>query len=248
MYCLLEVEKMTVMPLLQNLGIVLLEQQFTLWRFKKITTLNQYVKEHPYLIPHYKGEECVVTGDPEPIHAIFVLREPYDWFLALQVLTDLLRSEDGLITRDHFKVTNEQKMPLFFANPDFDYAANYPVSRMTSGAFCVCLEQIYHKYTGHDLAYTLYGKPMSTTYAYVEKFLEEKYGSLPEKIFAIGDNPLSDIKGANAAGSIWRSILVRTGCFKGGDNDVHNPAHYVTQDLLGASRLIVSLLNKPDLA
>jgi ribonucleotide monophosphatase NagD (HAD superfamily) len=53
---------------------------------------------------------------------------------------------------------------------------------------------------------------------------------------------LSDIKGANAAGSIWRSVLVRTGCFKGGENDEQNPAHYVADDLLAASKLIASLL------
>jgi ribonucleotide monophosphatase NagD (HAD superfamily) len=33
----------------------------------------------------------------------------------------------------------------------------------------------------------------------------------------IGDNPKSDIAGANKKG--WTSILVRTGVFKGADND-----------------------------
>lgn len=148
-----------------------------------------------------------------------------------------------MITREGFKMTDAQKVPLFLANPDFDYADKFSVPRMTSGAFYACLAHIYHKYTGRHLHYTIYGKPMPTTYAYIEEYFKKEYGTLPEKIFAIGDNPLSDIKGANAAGSIWRSVLVRTGCFKGSENDKENPAHYVTYNLLSASQLIVSLLS-----
>lgn len=159
------------------------------------------------------------------------------------MVVDVLRSEDGLITQNGFAVTHDQRIPLYLANPDFDYAANYSVSRMTSGAFYACLESLYRKYTGRHLTYTLYGKPMSTTYEYAEEFLKREYGGLPEKIFAIGDNPLSDIKGANAAGSIWRSVLVKTGCFKGSGNDKDNPAHFVTENLLTASELIISLLH-----
>ena len=44
----------------------------------------------------------------------------------------------------------------------------------------------------------------------------------------IGDNPKSDIRGANAAK--WKSILVRTGVFKG-ENDPLDPATYVVDDI-----------------
>ena len=33
------------------------------------------------------------------------------------------------------------------------------------------------------------------------------------------DNPASDVRGANAAGGPWRSVLVRTGVFHGSGND-----------------------------
>ena len=33
------------------------------------------------------------------------------------------------------------------------------------------------------------------------------------------DNPASDVRGANAAGGPWRSMLVRTGVFHGSGND-----------------------------
>lgn len=47
-------------------------------------------------------------------------------------------------------------------------------------------------------------------------------------IYMIGDNPKSDIRGANSAG--WSSILVRTGVFKG-ENDEEDPAKYVVDNI-----------------
>ena len=52
------------------------------------------------------------------------------------------------------------------------------------------------------------------------------------EVYAIGDNPLSDIKGANDMG--WFSILVRTGCFQSvEDNDRTNPAKLVCPSVVG---------------
>lgn len=49
----------------------------------------------------------------------------------------------------------------------------------------------------------------------------------------VGDNPKSDIAGANAYG--WQSILVRTGVFRGEKlNDDENPAHFVADNVLTA--------------
>ena len=48
----------------------------------------------------------------------------------------------------------------------------------------------------------------------------------------IGDNPASDIRGANAIG--WPSFLLRTGVFRGADNDSRDPGTYVVEDLYEA--------------
>ena len=48
--------------------------------------------------------------------------------------------------------------------------------------------------------------------------------ALPAQIFGIGDNPASDIRGANRAGPPWVSVLVRTGVFRGGANSASDPA------------------------
>lgn len=49
----------------------------------------------------------------------------------------------------------------------------------------------------------------------------------------MGDNPASDVRGANAAGAPWVSVLVRTGVFSApaGCNSDPDPAHIVVEDL-----------------
>jgi ribonucleotide monophosphatase NagD (HAD superfamily) len=67
--------------------------------------------------------------------------------------------------------------------------------------------------------------------------------SLPDRYiyFGIGDNPLSDIKGANNAGPHWQSILVRTGMFSNVEltNDATNPADAVCDDIGAAVEYIL---------
>ena len=48
---------------------------------------------------------------------------------------------------------------------------------------------------------TLHGKPFEATFNFAKTRLEDlSGGELLDKIYMIGDNPLSDIKGANTAG------------------------------------------------
>ena len=56
----------------------------------------------------------------------------------------------------------------------------------------------------------------------------------------MGDNPKSDIKGANDAGENWVSILTRTGCFRGDDNDPVHPAKKVVPTVVEAVDFILS--------
>lgn len=61
-----------------------------------------------------------------------------------------------------------------------------------------------------------------------------------ERVYAIGDNPASDIAGANAAGAHWTSVLVRTGMFTGAGNDAVHPARIVADDIGGAVDAILA--------
>lgn len=73
---------------------------------------------------------------------------------------------------------------------------------------------------------------MPVAYNYLETLSNTKLGEENSKLFRnkyfIGDNPKTDIKGANDAG--WISIMVRTGVFSHGDNDIENPAKFVVYD------------------
>jgi ribonucleotide monophosphatase NagD (HAD superfamily) len=44
----------------------------------------------------------------------------------------------------------------------------------------------------------------------------------------MGDNPLSDIAGANKVG--WYSFLTQTGIHQSSDNDIQNPATFIVQN------------------
>lgn len=65
--------------------------------------------------------------------------------------------------------------------------------------------------------------------SFAEKKLNTiKLGGAPlQTIYGIGDNPHSDIHGANQAGAHWTSILVRTGVFQDADGlPEHEPDVY----------------------
>lgn len=93
-----------------------------------------------------------------------------------------------------------------------------------------------------------YGKPYTFNYDFVEKILRARAQRQRIKIsnfYMIGDNPDSDIAGANAKG--WTSILVKTGVFdpnssrsKDG-NDTTNPATHVVKNFSEAIDLIYRL-------
>ena len=76
----------------------------------------------------------------------------------------------------------------------------------------------------------LFGKPTSDTYGFAERRLEVHRRTLcggkeePETslktVYMVGDNPASDIRGANVfespSGTTWESILVKTGVYRSG--------------------------------
>ena len=99
----------------------------------------------------------------------------------------------------------------------------------------------YKEIKGDDLEITLHGKPYEATFTCAKEKLETTAGDALDRIYMVGDNPLSDIMGANTAGGAWESVLVRTGCFKGEDNDTDNPAKYVFDNVQEA---VEALLKK----
>eukprot|EP00475_Leptophrys_vorax_P038279 TRINITY_DN6720_c0_g1_i4.p1 TRINITY_DN6720_c0_g1~~TRINITY_DN6720_c0_g1_i4.p1 ORF type:complete len:315 (+),score=88.29 TRINITY_DN6720_c0_g1_i4:574-1518(+) len=217
----------------------------TSYGFENVVSIDQFHGQHPDIFPDFVSESKDRSEKwNHPIKAVLCFNDPLYWGRDLQILTDVARSNGIPGT-----LSEEQIVPFYFSGPDFEYAANFPLPRFGSGAFSFCLEKLFHKLCDRHLVSTLFGKPEFSSYRYIEEVLSQKYGQIHaqdggsrarqlHRVYAIGDNPLSDIKGANGAGGRWRSMLVRTGVWKGDPLDAHQP-HFICDDVLDALKQIV---------
>ena len=187
------------------------------------------------------------------IDAVFVYNDPRDWALDIQIITDILLSENGIIGTYSSKNNNNSlpnrgyqqdgQPPIYFSNPDLLWAASYPLSRFGQGGFREALEGVWAAVTGGskagvELHKTIIGKPYQGTYEFAEKRLIEHRQELfgleagmvdLKRVYMVGDNPESDIAGANnfksPTSADWISLLTRTGVYKDrpGQRLIHEP-------------------------
>lgn len=196
-------------------------EQSTVWPFRRVTPkMRCFTKPLPRLS----------SGELMPIDAIFVFNDPSDWGMNIQILLDYLIPVSGGVG-----TMGDPPPPLIFSNPDLLWASTYPTPRLGQGAFRAALEGTYRRVveaTRPDLdpqiKYTCIGKPFQETYEYAEdrlvKLLAEsetiKAEDQLERVYMVGDNPLSDIQGANMfkspRGVEWISVLVESGVYKRG--------------------------------
>ncbi|KAJ3787292.1 HAD-like domain-containing protein [Lentinula aff. detonsa] len=161
-----------------------------------------------------------------PISAVFVCHDPRNWGVDVQIMCDVLRS-GGLLEGPYVDAT-KQTIQVVFCNPDLIWKSDFPRPRLGQGAFKASFQAVYKMLTGSEYPYTQFGKPTKPTYDYARRvlhnLLDESYGpgKLP-RMYMIGDNPESDIAGANAAE--WSSVLVNTGVY---DPTAGPPAHSPT--------------------
>lgn len=187
------------------------------------------------------------------IGAIFVFHDPRDWALDTQILLDLLLSSKGIMGTYSAK-NNNPNLPnrgfqqdgqphIYFSNPDLWWAAQYHLPRLGQGAFREAFEGVWGAATGGkekgvELQKTIIGKPYQGTFEFAEdrlnqhrkKLLKDEHAAILKTVYFVGDNPESDIRGANEYespwGSKWYSILVKTGVFRGKQPD-RTPTHIV---------------------
>ncbi|KAK5091969.1 hypothetical protein LTR70_006146 [Exophiala xenobiotica] len=193
------------------------------------------------------------AADPETeslkIDAVMVFNDPRDWGLDCQLLLDIMLSHKGIVGT--YSARNGKKeLPnhgyqsdgqpeIYFSNPDLLWASAYPLSRLGQGgfreAFLGVWKAVTRNATGEEveLKYNVMGKPHQPTYEYAEKLMvqsrKEAFGDdvqdrVPlEKVYMIGDNPESDIAGANnyksLVGAQWTSVLTRTGVFRAAEGE-----------------------------
>jgi HAD superfamily hydrolase (TIGR01456 family) len=203
--------------------------------FQDIVVPNDIIAWDPTIAPYrvFTDEERA-TSRPRDfsktnIDAIMVFSDSRDYATDMQIIMDLLQSENGRFgTRAKDPVS--QRIPIYFSQGDMLCPTEHPFPRMSQGAFRIGLEAMYKSLTGVDLERVVYGKPELATYKYADEviasWMEQIHNDerLPSNIYMIGDNPASDIIGGNMYG--WNTCLVRTGVFQGGDNDENNPASF----------------------
>ncbi|OJT10260.1 hypothetical protein TRAPUB_13214 [Trametes pubescens] len=187
----------------------------------------------PYhdLLPEERATAKPVDFSRTPISAIFVFHDPRNWSLDIQVMVDVIRSR-GLIGEPYLDApADQQPVELVFCNPDLLWKSDFSRSRLGQGAFREAFQAVYQAVVGKTYPHVQYGKPTTETYKFAEKVLreqlEELHGSPAEQmppVYMVGDNPESDIAGANGAG--WPSILVRTGVYDPTQGPpTHTPTH-----------------------
>ncbi|KAA8496564.1 putative CDP-alcohol phosphatidyltransferase class-I family protein [Porphyridium purpureum] len=179
------------------------------------------------------------------VASIFVMHDSADWGRDIQLISDIVLTEESLPSRlvdPSVPVTpllGEQRVDVYFSNPDFIWPNEVQHPRYGQGAFRIALCAVYRELTRRELVYEQFGKPQAIQYREVTRRLTHQLcrGQTISHIYAIGDNPAADVRGANGAGKEFVSVLVRTGCFQGDDeNDSNDPAHIVVPDALHAVR------------
>uniref|UniRef100_A0A3Q4HY87 Zgc:77375 n=1 Tax=Neolamprologus brichardi TaxID=32507 RepID=A0A3Q4HY87_NEOBR len=126
---------------------------------------------------------------------------PIRWETNLQLIVDVLLT-NGNLSSSH-QTQNTPHLHLLACNMDLMWMAEAHSPRFGHGTFLVCLENIYKKITGKDLKYeALMGKPSELTYHFAEYLIRsqamQRQWELPvTSLYAIGDNLMTDIYGAN---------------------------------------------------
>ncbi|GAA5823187.1 hypothetical protein JCM11251_007515 [Rhodosporidiobolus azoricus] len=174
-----------------------------------------------------------------PFAAVLVFHDSRDWGRDIQLVLDLVRAENGVFgtakdPKDQAAWAKEKQIPVHFSNPDLLWGNEFSQPRFGQGALQESMAAVYKLTTGHELQRHTGGKPTRATYEYASHLLNSAIdssvsgapinlhgpsssgGKVPKyegRVYMVGDNPASDIAGANSFG--WESILLQTGVFRG---------------------------------
>lgn len=151
-----------------------------------------------------------------PIDLVVVINDPRDMGTDMQVLLDVLNCSNGIANTRRDRASSKPSVPIIWSNMDLFWSTGYSLPRFGQGAFRVAVRELYKQMNdGLELKDEVWGKPNPIAYDYAKDLLQNGPGT----VYMVGDNPESDIKGANAYG--WESILLKTGVYQEGDFKKH---------------------------
>ncbi|XP_050565892.1 haloacid dehalogenase-like hydrolase domain-containing 5 [Cygnus atratus] len=181
--------------------------------FKHVVTIEALRKAYPLLdmvdqSRRPKELPPPTTGFPT-IEGVILFGEPVRWETSLQLIIDVLLSNGS--PGAELEEIPYPHLPVLACNMDLLWMAEAKMPRFGHGTFLLCLENIYKKVTGRELKYeALIGKPSTVTYCYAEYLINEQakkqgWNSPIRRLYAIGDNPMSDVYGANLYNNYLKS-------------------------------------------
>lgn len=211
--------------------------------FEEVIRPIDIVRTMPNIWPFikYTDAEILKFGQlkdlSKPIDAVLVFNDPRDMGTDLQIILDYLNSENGILGTKRDVSSSIPSVPIIWSNMDLLWSTGFKLPRFGQGAFRLSVRELYKSVNdGLELNDLVLGKPWPVSFAYAESILNNqwkilngievdeskipKFGVKPqetlvEKVYMVGDNPASDIKGGNDYG--WETILVETGVYKDGD-------------------------------
>ncbi|KAM3617007.1 uncharacterized protein V6R79_000946 [Siganus canaliculatus] len=173
--------------------------------FKNVVSIDMLRESFPLLDMVDHNRRPKLPSNPVrnlcKIEAVILFGEPIRWETNLQLIIDILLTNGNLGTVHNTQ--NARHLPLLACNMDLMWMAEAHSPRFGHGTFLVCLENIYKKITGKDVKYdALMGKPSELTYHFAEYLIRsqvmQRQWKLPiTSLYAIGDNLMTDIYGAN---------------------------------------------------
>lgn len=174
-----------------------------------------------------------------PVSTVLVMSDSKDFHRDLQLIVDIVEDD---------KHRRPEPATIIFSNGDLTFPNEHPRPRLAGGMLRVALDAVLTAHGGANRSQynaVQLGKPQSQNYALAEQALcaqwqrlhaspsayneEQSFCEIFNRVYMVGDNPKSDVRGARLRGSPWRSILVRSGNFKG-ENDHDDPADLVVED------------------
>ncbi|KAF7663624.1 hypothetical protein LDENG_00205690 [Lucifuga dentata] len=173
--------------------------------FQDVVTIDMLREAYPLLdvVDHNRRPKDGIpaTKGLRPIEAVVLFGEPIRWETNLQLIIDVLLTNGN--PGSTWGPMQYPHIPILACNMDLLWMAEAKNPRFGHGMFLVCLESVYKKVTGYELKYeALIGKPSVVTYNYAELLIRQQAERLGwtkpvKRLYAIGDNPMADIYGAN---------------------------------------------------
>ncbi|EGR32567.1 hypothetical protein IMG5_077480 [Ichthyophthirius multifiliis] len=204
---------------------------------------KEHIQKKSQIVKDRLGLKDDEIGQPLQCHGIFIMANPKQWEEAIQIILDLLSTENGKIANQIPEIGPEKHIPIFCSYGDLLVKSPYLLPRIICGGFVMALKAVYKGIYKRELDINMYGKPEIHHFEFAQEHGKQYVDENHEisQYYMIGDNPHTDIRGANNIG--WVSILVRTGVFQGDENDPIYPARYVVDDFTEAIKLIFQLEN-----